>query len=193
LPTSSDDLSIECVGITKDYRLGEELSLQRSLARLARPWRRVPMEAFRALDDVSFKVPRGAFFGIVGPNGSGKSTLTQVLSGITVPTAGEALIWGRILPLLEVGAGFHDELTGRENIYLLGSILGLPAKRLAQLKNDLAAVISADGWKRRLSGLGSASRTCTPALANQYAGPCAASESTVEPLCSITRSSRRPE
>jgi ABC-type polysaccharide/polyol phosphate transport system ATPase subunit len=123
-------LAIECIGITKSYRLGQELSLQRSLARVARPWRRTPLERFRALDDVTFSVPRGAFFGIVGPNGSGKSTLTQVISGITVPSGGEARVWGRVLPLLEVGAGFHDELTGRENIYLLGAILGLSADQI---------------------------------------------------------------
>ncbi len=124
MPTTSEQLAIECVGITKNYRLGEELTLQRSLARIL-PGRSGAMEGFRALDDITFKVPRGSFFGIIGPNGSGKSTLTQVISGITNPTAGEARVWGRVLPLLEVGAGFHDELTGRENVYLLGAILGL--------------------------------------------------------------------
>jgi lipopolysaccharide transport system ATP-binding protein len=104
--------------------LGEELTLQRSLARIA-PWRSSELEGFRALDDITFTVPRGSFFGIIGPNGSGKSTLTQVIAGITCPTSGEARVWGRVLPLLEVGAGFHDELTGRENIFLLGAILGL--------------------------------------------------------------------
>ncbi len=76
-------------------------------------------------------MPAGAFFGIVGPNGSGKSTLTQVISGITVPTSGEARVRGRVLPLLEVGAGFHEELTGRENVFLLGAILGLTARQVA--------------------------------------------------------------
>jgi ABC-type polysaccharide/polyol phosphate transport system ATPase subunit len=79
---------------------------------------------------VSFSVPRGSFFGIVGSNGSGKSTLTQIISGITVPTQGEVTVWGRVLPLLEVGAGFHEELTGRENVQLLGAILGIPIKQV---------------------------------------------------------------
>ena len=131
MPISSSDLAIECIGVSKDYRIGEELSLQRTLSRLA-PWRSSSIEGFRALDGLTFSVPRGAFFGIVGPNGSGKSTLTQVLSGITVPTAGEARVWGRVLPLLEVGAGFSDELTGRENIYLLGAILGLPVRQIEE-------------------------------------------------------------
>ena len=123
-------MAIECIGISKDYRLGQELTLQRTLSRLTQPWRTRPIARFRALDDVTFTVPRGACFGIVGPNGSGKSTLTQILAGITVPSAGEARVWGRILPLLEVGAGFHDELTGRENVYLLGSIMGLSNRQI---------------------------------------------------------------
>jgi ABC-2 type transport system ATP-binding protein len=128
----SDALSIECVGVTKHYGLGEELSLNGTLSRLV-PWRKtVERKQFTALNEISFQVPRGSFFGIVGPNGSGKSTLTQVISGITVPDAGEARVWGRVLPLLEVGAGFHDELTGRENIYLLGAILGLANKQIAE-------------------------------------------------------------
>ncbi len=147
MPTSSELLAIECIGVTKDYRLGQELTLQRSLARMARPWRSVPIERFRALDQLTFSVPRGAFFGIVGPNGAGKSTLTQVLSGITVPSDGEARVWGRVLPLLEVGAGFHDELTGRENIFLLGAILGLPNR---QIRESLERIVDFAGVHRHL-------------------------------------------
>ncbi|MDX6665476.1 MAG: lipopolysaccharide transport system ATP-binding protein [Solirubrobacteraceae bacterium] len=124
--------------MTKDYHLGEELTLQRSLSRLV-PGRSSAVAGFRALDDVTFEVERGEFFGIVGPNGSGKSTLTQVLSGITTPTAGEARIWGRILPLLEVGAGFHDELTGRENVFLLGAILGLGGRQIEESMKKIIA------------------------------------------------------
>lgn len=82
-------------------------------------------ESFHALRDVTFEIPRGEYFGIVGQNGSGKSTLTQVISGIAMPNAGRVEVWGTVLPLLEVGAGFHVELTGRENVALLASILGL--------------------------------------------------------------------
>jgi lipopolysaccharide transport system ATP-binding protein len=91
---------------------------------------RPAIEGFWALQDVTFEVARGDFFGIVGSNGSGKSTLTQILSGIAVPTAGSARVYGRVLPLLEVGAGFHLELTGRENVVLLGTILGLPREHI---------------------------------------------------------------
>jgi ABC-type polysaccharide/polyol phosphate transport system ATPase subunit len=123
--------ALTCRGITKEYRLGETLSLQRTLARIV-PGRRAETATFTALDDVSFSVPTGSFFGIVGSNGSGKSTLTQVISGITVPTAGEVDVWGRVLPLLEVGAGFHDELTGRENVQLLGAILGVSRRQVSE-------------------------------------------------------------
>lgn len=120
----SSELAIDCTGLVKGFRLGEELTLQRSLSALVPGRYRAP-QRFAALKGVSFQVPRGSFFGIVGSNGSGKSTLTQVISGIAVPTEGDVRVWGRVLPLLEVGAGFHEELTGRENVSLLGAVLGL--------------------------------------------------------------------
>jgi ABC-type polysaccharide/polyol phosphate transport system ATPase subunit len=146
LPTTSEPLAIDVAGLTKEYRLGEWLSLQNSLARLA-PWKSTTIERFRALDDVTFSVPAGSFFGIVGPNGSGKSTLTQVISGITNPTSGEATVVGRLLPLLEVGAGFHEELTGRENVYLLGAILGL---RRSEIEAAVPRIVDFAGVHRHL-------------------------------------------
>ena len=126
------EYAIECEGLCKTYSLGEELSLRRSVQMLL-PGVKADLEPFRALDDVSFKVERGAYFGIVGANGSGKSTLTQIISGITVPDAGHARVWGRLLPLLEIGAGFHPDLTGRENVFLLGAIVGLATKQIEQV------------------------------------------------------------
>ena len=120
----SDALALRCRNLTKEFRLGEELTLQRSLRALV-PGHSGRPQRFAALNGISFEVRRGAFFGIVGSNGSGKSTLTQVISGIAVPSGGEVDVWGRVLPLLEVGAGFHDDLTGRENVALLGAVLGL--------------------------------------------------------------------
>ena len=119
------DLAVRCEGVGKSYGLGEELSLQHTLSTIVR--REHQRERFWALSDVSFEVRRGEFFGIVGANGSGKSTLTQVISGIAMQDTGRIEVWGRLIPLLEVGAGFHPELTGRENVALLGTILGLSA------------------------------------------------------------------
>jgi ABC-type polysaccharide/polyol phosphate transport system ATPase subunit len=125
------DLAVECDKVTKQYRLGEVLSLRQTLAAL-KPGRKSTATRLTALNAVSFSVTRGAFFGIVGSNGSGKSTLTQAISGITVPNSGRIRVWGRVLPLLEVGAGFHDELTGRENVRLLGAILGVPNRQVTE-------------------------------------------------------------
>ena len=85
----------------------------------------------KALDDVSFEVKKGEAFAIVGHNGSGKSTLLKILSRVTTPSAGRAQIYGRVGSLLEVGTGFHPELTGRENIYLNGAILGMRKAEIA--------------------------------------------------------------
>jgi ABC-type polysaccharide/polyol phosphate transport system ATPase subunit len=128
LPTSSD-LAIQVEGLGKNYLLGEELSLQHTLRTIVRRAHTTP--GFWALRDVTFEVPRGEFFGIVGSNGSGKSTLTQIISGMAAPSAGRVRVWGRVLPLLEVGTGFHGDLTGRENVYLLGAILGITPAQIA--------------------------------------------------------------
>jgi ABC-type polysaccharide/polyol phosphate transport system ATPase subunit len=89
-------------------------------------------EEFWALRDVSFEVGQGESFGIVGLNGSGKSTVLKLLSHIVQPTAGQVRVDGRVAALIELGAGFHPDLTGRENVYLLGSIMGLGSKQMDQ-------------------------------------------------------------
>lgn len=91
-----------------------------------------------ALDDVSFKVGRGEVFGVVGPNGAGKSTVLKLLAGLSKPTNGQVRINGRVVPLLEVGAGFHPELTGRENIYLNGSIIGMSNQEIRRQFDSIA-------------------------------------------------------
>ncbi|MCD4844214.1 MAG: ABC transporter ATP-binding protein, partial [Methanosarcinales archaeon] len=85
---------------------------------------------FYALEDISFDVKQGEIVGIIGRNGAGKSTLLKVLSKVTAPTKGSVKIKGRVASLLEVGTGFHSELTGRENIYLNGTILGMNRKEI---------------------------------------------------------------
>lgn len=89
-----------------------------------------PSDIIWALKDISFKVKKGEVLGIIGPNGAGKSTLLKILSKITSPTSGIAKIYGRISSLLEVGTGFHPELTGKENVYLNGTILGMRKKEI---------------------------------------------------------------
>src|SRR5579863_4975007 len=92
-----------------------------------------PPAEFWALRDVSLSVERGEVLGVVGPNGSGKSTLLQIVSGILEPTRGRVLSSGRIAALLELGAGFNPEFTGRENVYLNGEILGIPRKEMERV------------------------------------------------------------
>ncbi len=90
-----------------------------------------------ALNDVSFEVPKGQILGIIGQNGAGKSTLLKILSRITSPTSGKAVIRGRVGSLLEIGTGFHQELTGRENVYLNGTILGLRKREVDAIFDEI--------------------------------------------------------
>jgi lipopolysaccharide transport system ATP-binding protein len=94
---------------------------------------------FKALDDVTFSVEEGDVLGIIGPNGAGKSTMLKLLARITVPTSGRVRVHGKIAPLIEVGAGLISDLTGRENIYLNGIILGMP---YAQVKKKLDEIVA---------------------------------------------------
>jgi len=94
-------------------------------------------DSFLALKDVSFEVKQGDRVGIIGKNGAGKSTLLKILSKITSPTSGQVKIKGRVAALLEVGTGFHQELTGRENIYLNGAILGMSRKEIDRKLDEI--------------------------------------------------------
>ncbi|MBI4215422.1 MAG: ABC transporter ATP-binding protein [Parcubacteria group bacterium] len=98
-----------------------------------------PKRTLWALKDVSFAVGKGEMVGIIGNNGSGKSTLARILAGITYPTTGFARARGKMVSLLELGAGFHYELTGRENIYLNGTLMGLTKKEIDSKFDSIAA------------------------------------------------------
>lgn len=114
--------------VTKSFRLYQERNQSLKATILARA--RARYEEFRALDDVSFEIPAGTTFGIVGENGSGKSTLLKCMARILRPEQGSIRTEGKISALLELGAGFHPDLSGRDNTYLNGSILGLSRKQI---------------------------------------------------------------
>ena len=136
--------AIRVEGLAKSYRIARALgrqpyrTLQEEVIELPKTlWKRAmgrsdAMETFWALEDVSFEVNEGEVVGIIGRNGAGKSTLLKILSRITEPTRGRADIYGRVGALLEVGTGFHPELTGRENIFLSGAILGMRKSEIAR-------------------------------------------------------------
>ena len=140
------DIAIKVENLSKRYRIGAQQESYKTLRdmlsnaasaplRWARAGRRGAAQSerdFWALNDVSFEVKRGEVVGIIGRNGAGKSTLLKILSRITEPTSGTVDIYGRVGSLLEVGTGFHPELTGRENIYLNGAILGMKREEIAR-------------------------------------------------------------
>src|ERR1043166_473187 len=144
------DIALRVKDLSKQYYIGKRQKFHNTLRDtladfLVSPFRRVGKswrgqargateldEIFWALRDISFEVKCGEVVGIIGRNGAGKSTLLKILSRITEPTQGYAEIYGRVGSLLEVGTGFHAELSGRENVYLNGAILGMKKAEIAR-------------------------------------------------------------
>lgn len=151
--SSNTDVMISVRGLSKSYALGHgnkdkaTTIAEAAIRRLRSPFRPAPNEIFWALKDVSFDVRRGDVVGVIGRNGAGKSTLFKVLSRITEPTDGEVHLYGRVGSLLEVGTGFSGELTGRENIYLNGTILGM---RRAEISSRFDEIVDFAGVEKFL-------------------------------------------
>ena len=130
---------------------------KRLIRRLAGKWS-TTSEQFWALKNISFEVKEGEVLGIIGRNGAGKSTLLKILSRITEPTSGQARVYGRVGSLLEVGTGFHQELTGRENIFLNGAILGMTRAEVRAKFDEIVAFAEVEKFldtpvKRYSSGM----------------------------------------
>ena len=151
-PARRGDVAIAVEGLGKAYTIAHNAVKHTTVAeammyKARHPFERPETETFWALKDVSFDVHRGDVVGIIGRNGAGKSTLLKLLSRITEPTKGRATLHGRVGSLLEVGTGFHPELTGRENVYLNGSILGMSRR---EIDRQFDAIVEFSGTERFL-------------------------------------------
>ena len=137
--------------VSKRYRLSQlgARSFREELARLIQGWFTLRVsgekEEFYALRDISFEVDQGETLGLIGPNGSGKSTILKLLSRIIYPTEGKIVVRGSVASLIEVGAGFHPELTGHENIFLYGSIMGM---KKAEVREKFERIVEFSGLQR---------------------------------------------
>lgn len=145
-------LAIRAIQLRKAYRIRSQrdVPLQRTIREDISEWPRYlhgvlrqqsqgPTKQFWALDDVSFDIEQGETVGIIGENGAGKSTLIKILSHIALPTSGRAELSGRVSTLLEVGAGFHPDLTGRENVYLGGAVLGMKRWEITRRLDEIVS------------------------------------------------------
>lgn len=138
---SSSNIALWGRGVSKSYRIRHEArptTLGESIVhKIRKPLARSTTETFFALKDLDFDVQKGDVVGVIGRNGAGKSTFLKVLSRITAPTSGEITIRGRVGSLLEVGTGFHPELTGRENIFLNGAVLGMHRREIERRFDEI--------------------------------------------------------
>ena len=137
MPIEYEPLAIQFDGVSKRFQLREGTTLREFLPAIfkGQGW----SEPFHALKDVTFSIARGESVGIIGRNGSGKSTILKLIAGVMAPTVGDVRVSGRVSPLIELGAGFHPDLTGGENIILNGCILGMSGKEVRERFGDIVA------------------------------------------------------
>lgn len=133
------DIAISFQNVTKTYPLYHHLTggVKNLLFHPVKGFKLLKSTKFLALKDISFEVKKGETFGIIGKNGAGKSTILGLIAGVLKPNKGKIVVNGRVSPLLELGAGFHPELTGRENIVLKGVLLGLTRKEIMQKMDEI--------------------------------------------------------
>ncbi len=127
------EVVVELKNVVKKYKLYKN-DKKRFLSIFMK---KIPYKEMRAVDDVSFQIRRGEAVALFGRNGAGKSTILKMITGVTFPTSGEIFVNGRVSALLELTSGFDPELTGRENIYLKGQLIGLLDKEIAEIENDI--------------------------------------------------------
>jgi len=150
--SSKNVVAVSVRGLSKSYSIAKNAAKHTTagealMHKLRHPFEKAERETFWALSDVSFDIQKGDVVGIIGRNGAGKSTLLKILSRITEPTAGRIDLYGRVGSLLEVGTGFHAELTGRENIFLNGAILGMSR---AEIARQFDAIVDFSGTEQFL-------------------------------------------
>lgn len=133
----NDDIAIKVEGVSKSFKLPHEKSdsIKGKIVNFAK--QKKGYEIQHALKDISFEVKKGEFFGIVGRNGSGKSTLLKLISGIYTPDKGQVHVNGKLTPFIELGVGFNPELTGRENVFLNGALLGFSRKEMEAMYDEI--------------------------------------------------------
>lgn len=132
----SDELAVVVKGVSKDFVLPQYKSATMKQA-FVNIGRRKKSKDQKALLDISFDIKKGQFFGIIGRNGSGKSTLLKILAGVYTPTKGVAEVYGSLTPFIELGVGFNPELTGRDNVFLNGALLGFNRKEMIAMYDDI--------------------------------------------------------
>lgn len=133
----NDDIAIKVENVSKTFKLPHEKTTSIKSAVINFYKRNKSYETQQALKDISFEVKKGEFFGIVGRNGSGKSTLLKLLAGIYAPSEGSVTVNGKLTPFIELGVGFNQELSGRENVFLNGALLGFSRKEMDAMYDDI--------------------------------------------------------
>lgn len=139
-----DNLAIAFKHVFKNFHLQEDRTFKEFFPHfiLGKPW----AKEFTALNNISFEIKQGETVGIIGKNGAGKSTLLKLIAGVTAPTKGEVIVNGKVAPLIELSAGFHQELTGYENIFLNAAILGMHKKEIEQIVDQVISFSELQGF-----------------------------------------------